>query len=137
MLIYTMSISQIRNNTSLIENSTSLLITRSDRAYTTALSSLGIKHNTSLAPSWNLYNEAQRVKRDNKDFDRWYDEVYIPQFYREMKQHSSVNILNELITKLRNGENVVLICFCTKDRCHRILVSEILRLVTKQEVVHL
>lgn len=137
MTIYTMSVSQIRNNTSLIEKSTSVLITRSDRVYTTALSSLGIKHCIHLAPSWGLYNEAQSIKKDGGDFDQWYDSNYVPRFYREMRQQFSVNVINDLRNKLQNGGIVVLICFCTKERCHRRLLAEILRLLTNKEVIHL
>lgn len=137
MTIYTMSIPQIRNNIDLIEKSTSILITRSDRAYTSSLSSLGIEHCTALAPSWDLYNEAQSVKRNGTDFEQWYDGNYVPQFYREMGQQSSINKINELRNKLQNGGIVVLICFCTKERCHRRLVAEILRLLTNKEVIHL
>lgn len=131
-----MSLSKVSQNRELVQNSTTLLITRSDKPYSNGLKGLGVIHETRLAPSWELYNKAQQMKQLG-NFDNWYDAVYKQSFIKGLKIESTLKLIKGLANKLEVGEDVTLICFCTKERCHRHIISDILHRLSNQPIVEL
>lgn len=136
MTVFTLSLCNVKNHEALVEKSNSLLITRSDRPYSDGLKNLGVSHYTSLAPSWDLYKKSQ-VMKSTTDFDNWYDTIYKPLFVKGLKNYDTLKLLKSLSEKSKTGEDIALICFCTKERCHRHIIAEIISRLSNADVVEL
>lgn len=76
-----------------------------------------------LSPSSELF---ERFLNEWKDLPNktWWQE-YESRFLEELKSEEKLDCLREIYRRLKNGTNIVLVCFC-KDYnfCHRKLVAE-------------
>jgi uncharacterized protein YeaO (DUF488 family) len=73
-----------------------------------------------LAPSLSLFS-AYRTKK----IISWPE--YERRFREELESQKKKEKMRELWSKLKQGKNICLVCFCPKsDRCHRRIVGEYL-----------
>ena len=79
-----------------------------------------------LAPSTELFEKylTEWKKLPTKD---WWQE-YETRFLEELKSQEKLDCLREVYRRLKNGTNIVLVCFCKDyNYCHRKLVAEFFR----------
>ena len=86
-----------------------------------------MRHVPELSPSWSLF-ELYRKKRASSLWTRTvFEEEYVPRFLDEMKTKAARDKLNELFLRSRNGEHIVIACFCSDvGKCHRSIVASLL-----------
>lgn len=99
-------------------------ITNSDRLS----KSPGIKHVKELAPSWDLYNKTQNLKKQGQWCRQVFDMIYVPQFLKEMNRPYSRDLLNKLYKLDKQNKNIALVCFCSEEEtCHRAIIAGLLQ----------
>ena len=86
-----------------------------------------IKQMSELSPSWDLFMKYRDLVDKNQWNRRAFQEIYVPQFLREMHEPLGRESLN-FIYRLSKAQNIALICFCTdEDVCHRSIVAGLLQ----------
>ena len=79
-----------------------------------------------LAPSSELFDNYLREWK-NLPSEVWWNE-YENRFLEELKSEEKLDCLREVYRRLKNGTNIVLVCFCKDfNYCHRKLVAEFFR----------
>ncbi len=99
-------------------------ITNSDRLS----KSPGIIYVPQLAPSWDLYNKTQALKKQGQWCDQVFSLMYAPQFIRDINKPNSRQLLNQLYLLDKQNKNIALVCFCSEEEtCHRSIIAGILQ----------
>lgn len=80
-----------------------------------------------LAPSQELYNDAEKWKRSYQWTIEKYKGEYKPRFLKEMESFKAQTKLNIL---KQTKKNILLVCYCTGMKCHRYLIQEIIEKVS-------
>lgn len=76
-----------------------------------------------LSPSAELFHTYFTQWKDEPTYDWWVN--YEQRFNVELKSEEKIKALREVYKKLRQGKNIVLLCFCKDHRyCHRRLVGD-------------
>lgn len=87
-----------------------------------------IKQVPELSPSLNLFFKHRTLVRENKWNKQAFDEIYAPQFLKEMHEKSATNLLNKLYQLDKNGKKICLVCFCPDETlCHRSIIAGLLQ----------
>lgn len=80
-----------------------------------------------LSPSYELFIQYRQLAEQNNWNRQTFDEIYVPQFIREMQNPIARERLNELYLKEKQGLSIGLACFCTDETmCHRSIVGGLL-----------
>lgn len=127
---------EIKNNPDFDQTSVHL-ITRSDKLSDHANAN-GWNYMPSLAPSWELYNLCQQLKREGKWNEDTFDTVYVKSFYKGISNPQGATDLLRIIDRLESSQSVYIVCYCTETRkCHRRLIAESLQKATGREIEHI
>lgn len=77
-----------------------------------------------LAPSTALLKKYLDLKKAENWNAQTFHDIYLPQFLSEMRTDEARNALNELYKRSKNGETIVIACFCpTESLCHRSILA--------------
>lgn len=81
-----------------------------------------------LAPTWDLFNKFQELKKTGQWSKETFDNVYVPQFMRDIQSKKSRDWLNKLYYwDITQEKGVQICCTCLlESMCHRVLVGGIL-----------
>lgn len=88
----------------------------------------GWNYSPELAPSSFLFAQMQH-KKSLPDYNRGevFENYYKPRFLDQLDNKFSLNRLEEIVNKLLQGRNVLLVCFCGEELyCHRSIIKEII-----------
>lgn len=89
----------------------------------------GVVQVTALSPSMDLFFRYQRMSKAGKWNADSFQEMYVPQFIREMKQsREAQEKINYLMNADREDKNICLVCFCGNESlCHRSIIAGFLQ----------
>lgn len=81
-----------------------------------------------LSPSKNLFYKYLDLKKAGNWNKKSFDEIYVPQFLRELKANkSATDKLNEIYS-LSKTKSIALCCFCDDEElCHRSIIAGLLQ----------
>ena len=80
-----------------------------------------------LSPSYALFITYLDLKKAGKWNKETFDNIYKPQFLKEMQNLQAQQMLDELCRLDKLGKKICLVCFCNDySLCHRSLVAELL-----------
>lgn len=81
-----------------------------------------------LSPSRDLFFWYRRMAKAGKWDKRAFDAEYAPRFLREIRNNPAAReTLKDLWSRSRNGEHIVLACYCDNESmCHRSIVAGLL-----------
>ena len=81
-----------------------------------------------LSPSKQLFFDYLKWKKEGIWDENTFKEKYMPRFLGEIKNNpKAIRELKKLIEMDKNGENIILVCFCTDaNMCHRRIIASIL-----------
>lgn len=82
---------------------------------------------TELSPSTELFKKYRQVYHSGEFNKKWFDEVYVPQFIRELCENpKAVSRLRDLCVDSK-VYSVFLCCYCENEEiCHRSIIAGIL-----------
>ena len=83
-----------------------------------------VKQVAELSPSQYLFHLYLETKRARSFNQKWFNEVYVPQFLKEMHYPEAKQKLNELFVADRAGKRICICCFCEEEElCHRSILA--------------
>lgn len=82
-------------------------------------------HVPQLSPSIELFNQAQKWKKEYKNISDWFH-LYEEKFRKEMRERNDmIRALNKVEKRVREGKLIRLFCYCKDELyCHRRLIGE-------------
>ena len=90
-------------------------------------SNANIKQVQILSPSYNLFKTYLDLKNAGNWNQETFDNIYKPQFLKEMQNLQAQQMLDELCRLDKLDKKICLVCFCDDYLlCHRSLVAELL-----------
>lgn len=90
-------------------------------------SNANIKQVQILSPSYALFKTYLDLKNAGNWNQETFNNIYKPQFLKEMQSPQAQQMLDELCRLDKLGKKICLVCFCNEYLlCHRSLVAELL-----------
>lgn len=87
----------------------------------------GVLHVPELAPSWELFSKYLELKTAGNWNEETFQNIYVPDFLKEMNMITAQEKLQELVEKSNQGLNITLKCFCQGTLCHRFIIAGLLQ----------
>ena len=100
------------------------------------------KHVPALSPSPNLFQKYREACQEKMFDQKFFNEVYVPQFVKELFENAEALALLQTLTDMSKTKNIMLACYCeTEGMCHRSIIAGILlgmgaEINTKQEYLN-
>lgn len=85
----------------------------------------GIKQLSLLSPSTELYHYYCQEKKQGTWTEEKFQEIYVPQFLKEMRSPEVIDKLNDILVRVREkNEDITLCCYCVEEQmCHRSIIA--------------
>lgn len=85
------------------------------------------RHVPEISPSQSLFMKYRELAHSHRWNKQTFTSIYLPCFLTEMKQATSLSILQELVDR-SHLDNIALCCYCDDESiCHRSIVGGILK----------
>ena len=86
-----------------------------------------VKHIPALSPSPDLFQKYREACQEKTFNQKFFNEVYVPQFVKELSENAETLNLLENLTDMSKTKNIMLGCYCeTEAMCHRSIIAGIL-----------
>ena len=77
-----------------------------------------------ISPEPELFRTYLELKKEGNWNRETYDSIYVPWFLKQMKTDTVMrNTLNNIKAILDTGQDVVFMCYCDTDMCHRFILG--------------
>lgn len=71
-----------------------------------------LEHMPDLSPSQELLKKIVQVKKEKEWDEQTFQNVFVPEFLEESEDEAFRNALNNLYSRIMQGERIALTCFC-------------------------